>query len=267
MYLTPVINATMRASWSSMKLLKWLGAEKGHANEAGGCGVIQPDMIMNFDGSTVTSQVQTAADDRWGTITVGFCACNEKGEYENTQDRWKKFFPNSAKLIVEYDSIPGAPTGLQVAGVACGNDPIRIGTTTPYLSAVYPDEDKGQTLTGAYEWVEVPANGSITDATPRKPAPPPAPATANERARTAPLAGLVSGTRYAFRVRATDPAPYSTTGPWSSWCHFIVDTTAPSLSVSVVSMPAGPGQPGVFRIESGGRRWPWPSGACRRTRG
>ncbi len=252
MFLTPAINATMHASWSRMTLTKWLSAAEGHANETGsGCGAVQPDMIMNFTGDPVTSQVQTAATDNWTSMTVGFCACNAAGQYETSTDRWKKFFPNDAKLIVDYDSVPAQPTGLQVAGIACSTAPITVGTTTPSLSAVYPDADAGQVLSGAFEWIEMPADGVVTDTVPaRKPAPPQAPASANGRATSAPLGGLVTGTTYAYRVRTTDPAPYGLTGPWSSWCQFAVDTGAPAVSVTVVSAPAGPGLPGTFRIES-----------------
>lgn len=253
LYLTPVINATMRASWSTMKLSKWLSSAAGHANEAGGCGVVQPDMIMNFDGGTVTSQVQAAANGNWNSITVGFCACNGEGEWEDAQDRWKKFFPGEARLIVDYDAKPTAPTDLQVAGVACAApaNAISVGTLTPTLSAVYPDADTGQTLRGAFEWLEVPPGTPVTDTSPARKTPPPvAPAAARTRGTTVALSGLVKGKKYAFRVRTTDPAPYNVTSPWSAYCYFEVDNTDPPVSASVVTAPAGPGLPGTFRIES-----------------
>ncbi|MEK8104042.1 hypothetical protein NKG94_01035 [Micromonospora sp. M12] len=119
MYLTPAINATMKASWSKMTLPKFLDDAWGHANQAGGCGNTQVDMPMKFDGTTVTSQVQTAATETWNSITVGFTARASDGSGESTQGRWKKFKPNDAKLYVDYDAKPGAPNGLQVAGVSC----------------------------------------------------------------------------------------------------------------------------------------------------
>ncbi|MEH0975061.1 LamG-like jellyroll fold domain-containing protein [Micromonospora sp. CPCC 205546] len=260
MYLTPAINATMKASWTGMALKTWLDGADGHANKAGGCSDSpQADMDMNFTGATVTSQVQTAATGKWNTITVGFCACNDAGQYESEQERWKKFRPASAKLVVDYDSRPGKPIKLQVAGVDCPSDGVSIGTTTPTLSAVYPDADSGQTLTGTYEWIEVPAAGmqAVTDTYPtRKPPPATAPAPANGRGTTAAVT-VVSGKSYAFRVTARDPAPYWQWSGWSAeWCQFAVDTSVPDAPV--ITPPTftppdegpGPGEPISFTIST-----------------
>ncbi|HWH01218.1 MAG TPA: LamG domain-containing protein [Pilimelia sp.] len=253
LYSTPTINATMKASWSQMNLVTRLSSAMSHANEAGGCGVIYPDMIVNFTGSGVTNFVQSAANGNWNTVTVGFCACSANtGTGESTQDRWKKFFPADAKLIVDYDSKPGTPTSLTVHGVACAGGGIRIGSTTPKLSAVYPDADTGQTLSGSYEWVEVPSGGvgAITTSTPRKTAPPAASALANGRGTTANLSGAVSNKTYAFRLRTTDPAPYSIVSPWSGWCQFTVDTTVPTVTATLQTQPTTPGGTVQIRIES-----------------
>jgi hypothetical protein len=250
MFLTPVINATMKASWSSMRLKSWLDSAEGHANEGSGCSDSpQADMIMNFSGSTVTGQVQTAANGSWPTITVGFCACNENGEWETAQDRWKKFFPANAKLVVDYDSKPGKPTGLQVAQVNCPTSGVlTTGTLTPTFSAVYPDADSGQTLTGTYEWIEVPAGGigTVTDTYPaRLPRPANAPATANARATTTAVT-VVKNKTYAYRVTAVDPAPYSQWSGWSIWCQFAVDTAVPPAPTIAPSAIPGPGAPITF---------------------
>jgi hypothetical protein len=254
MYLTPVINATMKASFSTMKLKTWLDSAAGHANKGTGCSDSpQDDMVMNFSGSTVTSQTQTAATGGWTSLTVGFCACNDAGQYETSQDRWKKFYPGNAKLVVDYDSIPGKPTGLQVARVSClANDSIMIGTVNPTFSAVYPDADLGQTLTGTYEWIEVPSGGMglVTDTFPtRLPAPPTAPASANGRATTAAV-NAVGNRNYAFRVTAVDPAPYSRWSGWSGWCRFSIDTSVPPKPTIEHGTVPGPGQPITFTLSS-----------------
>lgn len=249
MYLTPAINATMKASWSSMSLSKWLASASGHANKGTGCSDSpQDDMTMNFTGSTVTSQVQTAADS-WPSLTVGFSARDSDGTDESTQDRWKKFYPANAKLVVDYDSVPGEPTGLQVAGVACPTSGVlTIGTLTPTFSAVYPDADTGQTLTGAFEWVEVPAGGisTVTDTYPTRLTPPPRPsATANGRATSAAVT-IAGGKTYAYRVNAVDPAPYSRWSGWSIWCQFTADTTVPPTPTITPGTVPGPGEPITF---------------------
>ncbi|HWG98758.1 MAG TPA: LamG domain-containing protein [Pilimelia sp.] len=253
MYNTPVISTSPKESWSGMWLSTLRSTAYSHANEAGGCGQIYPDMIVNFTGSAVTGLVQNGADSKWATVTVGFCACSAaSGTGESTQDRWKRWFPADAKLIVDYDSKPGTPTGLQVSGIACSSASIPVGTLSPKLSAVYPDADTGQTLKGTYEWVEVPSGGvgAITASTPRKTAPAQVSATANGRATTAALTGVLAGKRYAFRVRTTDPAPYLITSPWSGWCQFHPDTSVPPVTVTLLATPSGPGTRAVFRIQS-----------------
>ncbi|GIF62259.1 hypothetical protein Ais01nite_02940 [Asanoa ishikariensis] len=254
MYFSSAITATMKASWSAMKLATWLDSAEGHANKAGGCSDSpQPDMIMNFERDAVTTQVQTAATKSWNTLTVGFCACNELGEWESAQDRWKKFYPAQAKLVVDYDSKPGQPNGLRVAGVACpGTGVLTTGTLTPTFSAVYPDADTGQTLTGTYEWIEVPAGGigTVTDTYPGRLSPPAkASATANARATTAAVT-VVRNKTYAYRVTAVDPAPYDQWSGWSPWCQFAVDTAVPPAPTITPGAVPWPGLPVTFTLST-----------------
>lgn len=253
MYATPAINATMKASWSTMKLSRFLDTASGHANEAGGCGNYQGDMKMNFDSSAMTGLLQDAANGSWSTITVGFTARAADGSGESTQDRWKKFYPNDAKLFVDYDTPPGKPLYLQAAGVLCGSGVLSIGTLTPTFSAIFSDADKSDSLTGVFEWIEVPAAGigSVTDTSPaRKTAPPNKTSiTPGARATTATVTAAEDKT-YAFRARAIDKAPYSISSSWSAWCQFTVDTTVPPVTASVITLPSGPGQKGRIRIES-----------------
>ncbi|TBL39569.1 LamG domain-containing protein [Verrucosispora sp. SN26_14.1] len=247
MYHTPAINATPKASWSTMKLKSFLNTATGNANEAGGCSSIQPDRIMNFQGSNTTGQVLAAANGSWNSITFGFTGRAADGSGESTQDRWKKFFPNDAKLIVDYDSKPGAPHTLQVAGVDCTSGVLTVGTLTPKLAAVFPDADPSDSLTGTFEWIEVPAGGmgTVTNSHPTRKSPPPARTglTPNSRAESAAVT-VAKGPTYAFRAKGTDKAPYSITGPWSSWCRFAVDTTVPPApTISHVLLPRRPGEP------------------------
>lgn len=253
MYLTPAINATMKASWSTMSLSKFLDAAYGHANESGGCSSNQPDMIMNFAGAAVSGQVQAAATGNWNTITVGFTARASDGSGESTQDRWKKFFPGDAKLIVDYDTKPDAPNGLQAAQVACPSSGVTIGTLSSTFSAVFPDADPADSLTASWEWIEVPSGGigTVTDTYPTRKTPPPAKSGISPNTRTTSAAvSIVTGKTYAFRAKGTDKAPYALTGPWSGWCQFAADTTRPPVTAHMVTVPAGPGMKGRVRIES-----------------
>ena len=255
MYLTPAINATPKASWSTMTLKSFLNTATGNAIEAGGCSSIQPDMIMNFRGANTTNQVQAAANGNWNSITVGFTARAADGSGESTQGRWKKFYPNDAKLIVDYDSKPGAPHSLQVAGVACGSGVLTVGTLTPTFSAVFPDADASDSLTGTFEWIEVPSGGigTVTDTYPTRKSPPPAKTgvTPNSQATSAAVT-IAKGPTYAFRAKGTDKAPYSITGPWSSWCRFVPDTTVPAApKFSAFTTPGRPGETMSFTFSAG----------------
>jgi hypothetical protein len=257
MYVTggPItVGNAQRMAWST----RWLPASfaasaQGHANKEGDVCAVQPDMTMNFIGTQVTAWAQVAAANMWTVFPVGFCACNTDGSLETAQDRFMKFHPNSAYLIVEYDSRPAQPHSTQVAGVACPAGGVGIGTLSPTFSALYPDEDGGQTLSGTYEWVEVPAAGigAVTDTSPaRKPPPPAASASANGRATTAAVSGVVAGKRYAFRVRTTDPAPYNITSPWSAWCEFWPSTTTPAAPTIGNGSVTGPGQSMTFTFST-----------------
>ncbi|MEH1016977.1 LamG-like jellyroll fold domain-containing protein [Micromonospora sp. CPCC 206060] len=257
MYLTSVIDHTMKASWNGMNLKTRLATAEGHANEGTGCvDSPQPDMFINWTGAPVTTQVQTAATNNWTTITVGFTAHDSTGSGESTTSRWKKFFPANAAMVVDYDSKPGKPTGLQVSGVACvSGTSIAVGTETPVFSAIYPDADTGQTLTGTYEWIEVPTVGGMSAVTTtyptRRTAPPTAPASANGRATTAQVSAP-TGKKYAFRVTTVDPSPYNQWSGWSIWCEFRVDTSVPPAPAINVGPVAGPGEPITFTFTSSG---------------
>ncbi|WP_245724601.1 LamG domain-containing protein [Micromonospora citrea] len=253
MYHSAGIASTPRTGWSP-KLNSLKSSASSHANEGYGCSDSpQPDMTVNFTGSAVTSVIQTHATNNWTNITLAFCACSgTDGSGESTTDRWKKFWPASAKLVVDFDSVPGAPRNLQAQGVACTPDQrIGVATLNPTLSAIFPDADSTQALTTAYEWLEIPGTGTYNDSTPRKPAPVGASVPAGGRSVTAPLTGLVEGRSYAFRARATDPAPYSRTSPWSPWCEFRIDTKVPPVSVGLAGDPSPlPGTVVTFGLSS-----------------
>ncbi|MET8524237.1 LamG domain-containing protein [Micromonospora sp. NPDC005172] len=253
LYHSAGISTTPRTAWAP-KLISQKSTAQSHANEGSGCSDSpQPDMTVNFTGSAVITLIQTQATNNTTNITFGFCACSATdGSGESTTDRYKKFWPNNAKLVVDYDSIPGAPNNLQVSGVACvSGQRIGIGTLTPTFSAIFPDADTGQALRTGYEWLQIPATGGYNDSTPRKTAPAGASVPANGRSTTAALSGLVEGGAYAFRTRSTDPAPYDKTSAFSGWCEFTVDTKLPPVTVVLTSAPNPlPGSVATFVISS-----------------
>ncbi|MEU7844280.1 LamG domain-containing protein [Micromonospora sp. NPDC049114] len=251
MYHSGGIASTPRTNWAP-KLIGLKSSVSSHANEGSGCSDSpQPDMTVNFQGSAVTSVIQSSATSNATNITFGFCACSATdGSGESTTDRWKKFFPGNAKLVVDFDAIPGKPTNLQAAGVACPvNTTLVIGTLKPTFSAIFPDADSTQALSTGYEWVQVPSNGVIDASTPRRSAPAGASVPAGGRSTTAAVTAS-EGVTYAFRAKATDPAPYSRTSVWSDWCKFMADTKVPPVTATLTSGTAMPGSTATFVIRS-----------------
>ncbi|MFG3704808.1 LamG-like jellyroll fold domain-containing protein [Micromonospora sp. NPDC047670] len=256
MYHSGGIASTPRTGWSP-KLNSLKASASSHANEGYGCADSpQPDMTVNFTGSAVTSVIQSHATSNATNITFAFCACSATdGSGESTTDRWKKFWPSNAKLVVDYDNIPGQPHSLQAGGVACpSGTTITLGTLNPTFSAIYPDADNTQALTTAYEWVQVPVTGVIDAATPRRTPPAGASVPAGQRSTTAAVT-VSEGVTYAFRAKATDPAPYSRTSAWSGWCQFKIDTGAPTVGASLVDTATVPlpGSVVTFRLTADDR--------------
>ncbi|WP_127507215.1 FG-GAP-like repeat-containing protein [Actinoplanes solisilvae] len=239
--------STPRSKWSP-SLVKHLATVSSNANEGTGCDDSpQPDMTVNFHTNAVISVVNTLAAKGTANVIFGFTARDADGSDESNGTRWKKYFPADAKLIVNRDAKPTTPTQLQVNGVACTGGTIRIGTTTPYFSAIVGDADgTAQTLTATWQLFNAPEGGALSART----APAKSSTTANTRATSVRVSALGSNTRYAFRVFSTDPAPYSINSPLSAICYFVVDTTVPPVLVEEVTPPTGPGRPGTFRISS-----------------
>jgi hypothetical protein len=245
MFHSNAIGSTPRTAWST-KLIARLSAAESHANEGSGCADSpQPDMTVNFTGSAVTSLIQSIADKSAAAVAVAFSAGSENGDNETSTDRWKKFFPGNAKLIADVDAKPAKPNNIQVNGVACTSAGISIGVTNPYFSAVFPDGDTGQSIKGTWEWYEV-----VNSTWPAKTAPAQTSAAANNRGTTVRVSGATNGKKYAVHAKGTDPAPYSITSGWSDWCYFTIDTTAPQVTATPITLPGGPGQIGTFQISS-----------------
>jgi hypothetical protein len=256
LYYSGAIASTPRTKWSP-SLSTWVAAEKSRAPEGDGCDG-KADQVVNFRDAILTKKVHDLAQKgKTSVMTFGFSARNADGRYEDDWKRWKKFLPNKAKLIVNYASYPGKPTNLFIGGVGCGGSaPVTIGTAEPKLSAKYPDFDgagaKSQTLTASYEWIEWPANGTVTDtAPPRLPKIGSKSVQAEDSADSPSVIGVKEGQLYAIRTHATDPKPYSISGPWSAWCKFTVQTNVPAPpSLTIRAAPTLPGTPAVIELSS-----------------
>ncbi|WP_433392351.1 hypothetical protein [Micromonospora sp. KLBMP9576] len=247
MYQSGPIATTPRTAWAPA--LTTLRASAS-ASACASATSPQPDAVMNFTGGNVTAAIRNQAATGAAAITFGFCACGDSaGTGEGDQNRYKKFYPDEARLIVDYDSQPGQPTGLQAGGQACVAGSRVALPTAPTLSAVFPDADAGQSLQTTYELLEVPASGGYDGSTPRLTPPAGSTVTAGDRSTTAPVTGVGTGRSYAWRTRGTDEV-YGLVSPWSPWCEFTVDDQPPTVTVDPVTNPLPPQQLHTFKLRS-----------------
>ncbi|MEV4478603.1 LamG domain-containing protein [Micromonospora coxensis] len=233
-----------RMGWTTRPLpSNHLDAWEGSANEAGGCGSVQPDVDAEFASEAFRNDLQYAVNKTWPTYTVGLCACNDAGEGEDLESRWKKFYTDKAWLEVTYNSKPSVPSKLATSDQVCG---ATIGTASPVFEAFYGDADgTGDSLTGYFEYMFIGYSGVGTKTGQTKPG------NSFGDSGTVSLGSLAEGRTYQWRVQTRDKAgSYS---DWSGWCSFTVDLDKPlPPAVSSTDYPAdgsahgGPGVAGTF---------------------
>lgn len=225
---TRSIDPAVALTWnnSASHWIAKLATASGKANEGSACP--QPDMGMEFASATLTSLVQTAANSRAGFITLGLRTPLETSKYQ-----WKRFHPNTARIVVEYNNVPRAPSKLTTTRpVPCGTaaDPAPVDTAQPQFSAVGYDAD-GQNLTSELQIYR--SDGVLAHAVTST-------ATTSGAAfswPTVPSGKLAHGSTYHYRARSSDGLD---PGPFTGDCHFVVDTVSPLLpSVSSTDYPDG----------------------------
>lgn len=241
------IASTPRTAWkSSSPFLRHLGSLGSHANEGTGCSDSpQPDMLLTFVDGAIGAVVANAATKGSSTVTMALSAGNSSQDHESAGERWKKFFPNAAKLIAIVDAKPAKPVKLQVSGAEClPSGSIGVGVTNPSFSAYMHDDDEDQDLKSTWDWYKVGDDWEeMAD-------PPVSGTSAQSRDSSARVSGAVNKQLYAFRVQTQDPWPYEVLSPWSDWCYFRIDTDDPPVSGVVVKVPEGAGKDGKVKISS-----------------
>ncbi|MDG4796718.1 LamG-like jellyroll fold domain-containing protein [Micromonospora sp. WMMD1082] len=251
------VSSGGRMAWSTRPLPSshWLDSWEGNANEAGGCGSIQPDADAVFEGSTLKNDVQARATANATTYTVGLCACNSAGELEATQSRWKKFFTNQTYLVATYDKKPNAPVAQAFLTTtdcykAC-TSPAVVRTTTPTLRVNVSDPYNGNLRTTFEVRTSASASATLVAGNASAPVTTAAPGTATWRVPS----GLANGSTYYWRAQSRDEN--NLVGDWSGWQTVSVDTSPPAVSsVSSTQYPlrewgAVLGTSGTFAVSAG----------------
>ncbi|MFJ6674772.1 RICIN domain-containing protein [Actinosynnema sp. NPDC091369] len=217
---TRAIDPATAVTWNNTSSTWWLqklDTRSGNANEAGGCGTTQPDMPMEFSSAALKTVVQNAANAKAGSLTFGFRAPSE-----TNSGQWKKFHPNTARLVVEYNNAPRAPMNFTtVPPTPCGTAaaPTALNSASPTFSAIASDPDSDN-VRGQLEILDGDAVVKTVDG----------PTIKSGGAFTwSPLpAGVLPedqpGKVFNYRARIWDDTTSSTDSPR---CYFTVDRTRP----------------------------------------
>ncbi|GAA0942779.1 hypothetical protein [Virgisporangium aurantiacum] len=210
-----------------------------------GCG--------SYVGADLTEAVRAALARNETTLTVEL---RVPGRLEGNVRFGRRVEPDPA-VYTEYNTPPGAPTGLKIDGKSCSDSgELFIANTTPYLNATLTDPDAasggGSSVYGKFaiwpvdrpaERVETPESWAGY-----------APTTAWGYT---PAGLLQNGVTYALAARSRDQDDVS---PWSAECRFTVDTVRPSHAPTVTSTDypddggshGGPGIAGAFTFSANG---------------
>jgi len=147
-----------------------------------------------------------------------------KATSETSESGWKRF-KNSATLSVIYNTKPPAPSGRTTIEpkTSCTTGTARpvIPNDPPKLVAKITDADSGENVRGSFELATL--SGTILK-TYLAPATAPNTNQMYDLQAAYPMPGGLPEGSYKWRVRTKDPKVY---GPYSAWCEFTVDTTAP----------------------------------------
>jgi RHS repeat-associated protein len=173
-----------------------------------------------------TGFFQNAADHGYNIPTMGLKATSETDHLG-----WKKFNSRNAAsnipyAVVTYNSAPAVTSQSTTPSSPC-----VTGSTRPYLSTATPtlgaqvSDPEGSPATATFEWWN--AGGSMigTSMTGSQ-------ASGSTFTTTVPAGAFSNGNNYSWRVRGSDA---TSTGAYSGFCEFTVDTSAPGTAPGVSS--------------------------------
>lgn len=207
------------------------------------------DKGAEFGGAALKAVVQAAADQRLGQLAFGLRAPDERA-YCGSQtgpprNQWKKFRPETAVLVIDYNTAPRVPKGLTMTQPKpCGTAaaPTPIPSATPQFAAVANDPDAGDTVTTTLQIRN--AAGTVVHSGNVGPT---VSGAAFSWPRT-PAGVLQPGVPYRYSAFTTDLA--GAVGPSTPECHFVVDVVRPSTPV-IQSTDYPDGEPVIGVLTAG----------------
>jgi hypothetical protein len=217
-----------RTGWSP-SLDEWLNEQSAH-----GCNGGQP---VSFP---ITGNVQAWVNAGWSWVTLGLSNRSQSGANETNVQYWKKFSVAATVLVVNYNTVPGAPEELATIGtsqrVGCDTAGRVNASGGAGLSATLRDNDSGNALVARFEWQDVTAGTAVTAL------PDTAGFTSPHTFEAAlPAPALSDGHRVRWRVRGFDGTD---NGPFSPWCEFVVDNSTPGQpTITAPGLAVYPGTP------------------------
>jgi hypothetical protein len=154
-----------------------------------------------------------------------------RAQSESDHNGWKKFNSMNAAAnvpyaVVTFNSAPSVTSRSTTPSTQCvsGSGRPFVNTATPTLAAQVADPE-GSPVTATFEWWTT-GGGLIGSTTTGSQA------SGSSFTATVPAGVFVNGGTYSWRVRGSDG---SSTGTFSLFCEFTVDTTAPAAAPGVSS--------------------------------
>lgn len=235
--------ATSESRWDTQP--KWLNRD-GTSTATKGFNASCNDAWVNIDSKSFFQRAATANSAR------GFMGLRATSETDG--DAFKQFRSRNAASagqvpysVVSYNSYPsiGNRTTSPVSACQSGAGRPYLNSKTPQLRAIVTDGEASPS-TATFEWWAVGGTAKLGSRAVT------GVASGSTASVVVPTTGtLTENASYKWRVQATDNTGSS---PWSGFCEFTVDTTAPAgAAVASTDYPAGAwsrsaGQPGTFNL-------------------
>jgi hypothetical protein len=212
-----------RTPWSPA-LQVWLDTQSESANKES-CRV-EETPTMTFENNL--------AGDLQANVNNGSYTLALKAPNESTHIEWKKFFPDTAKLIVSYNHVPAVPASADMSidpSFVCGS-PLRVNAANGLtLRARLFDSDPGQNVRARWTVSGIPAQYAPADSAFAP--------SGSDFTTTIPAAAFASNGSYSWTVRGDDGIHTGGNGPP---CEFTVDSTVPGVpGVSSTDLALGTG--------------------------